>query len=176
MKVLCDIDVSIADACHRAYLVERANPDWETFLKPELVILDKPVPGAQRGIEFLRNIADDFIFLTGRNEGLRECTKEWLKVHFNFKATKKNLLMRPVGNMLKPTEYKVNQIIKMLRKHEGCGNYCCDTSHKWLAIDDDKFMMEKYHELGMITLHAPECWKYMFPKFDNLPEEGYWRR
>ncbi len=174
MILILDIDGTLADAAHRSHHVDKANPDWDSFLLPELVILDTVVQDSQRGVRLLSAIADKVIFLTGRNERLRACTTKWLKTHFGVDCTKDNLIMRPIDNMEKPTEFK-GKALQTLK------DYYVELSEfgvmpKFMAIDDDPFMMKIYRGLGIIALHAPECWKTLFPDFDHLTNETTWRK
>ena len=161
MLIVCDIDQSIADNSHRVHLL----PNWDAFLSPEVVALDKPIPEAQLGISFLQQY-HEIIFLTGRNEGLRETTKEWLKKHFNIDTTPNNLLMRPTGSMELPTTFKRKELMRLVYKYP----------LPWLCIDDDSYMHPIYQEMGCISLLAPDCWNSLMPRFTNLPEESNWRR
>jgi hydroxymethylpyrimidine pyrophosphatase-like HAD family hydrolase len=167
MYVIIDIDGTLADNSHREGHINKNPKDWETFLKPELVAQDSVLPGAQRGIENLRNQKHELIFLTGRNEGLRLVTADWLQQHFGLVVNEEWLLMRPIGNMLKPTEYKREQIQRLVTT--------IDRSHGLVFVDDDPFMWPIYREYGL-CLKAPDCWQVLFPEAQNLPEETHWRK
>ena len=82
MYVVIDIDGTLANSAHRDHFLEKKPKDWEGFLKPELVAKDTVVPGAKRGLEQLRQVKSDLIFLTGRNELLRDTTSIWLSQNF----------------------------------------------------------------------------------------------
>lgn len=167
MNLILDIDGTLSDAEHRAHYVNKDIPDWQGFLQPNLVGLDTVIEGSQRGFEYLSKIATKVYFLTGRNESLREVTAKWL--HDNFKVNKLKhvrLIMRPLNDNRLPTTYKDEALVK-IKAH---------SPRVTIAIDDDKFMMKVYRDHGFIALHAPECWKTMFPDFDHLTNETAWRR
>ncbi len=176
LTVIFDIDGTLSSADHRAHYVECDNPDWESFLKPELVALDTVIEGSQRGFKHLAEIADEIIFLTGRNEGLREVTTMWLFNNFADLLPNGNhhlnIVMRPIGDNRIPSEYKTDALrgIENRLAAQGLG------ASTILAVDDDKWMMGVYRKLGYITLHAPDCWLTLFPDFDHLTNETTWRR
>jgi phosphoglycolate phosphatase-like HAD superfamily hydrolase len=177
-NIIFDIDGTLADASHRAHLIDTPTPNWAEFLKPELVLLDDPIPDAQRVFNKLmntHNVYGKVWFLTGRNESLREVTLKWLYDHFikNYSVNigPSNLIMRPIGNMDKPTVYKKAELVKLNNQ-----NPFKDMLHGCLAFDDDPYMQSVYMEFGMIPFKAPDCWGHMFKVDGELSEETYWRR
>ncbi len=172
MILILDIDGTLSDATHRSHYVDRAKPDWDGFLQPDLVLQDTPIQDSQRGVKLLSSIADQIIFLTGRNERLREVTTKWLKIHFGVTCNEANLLMRPIDNQEKPTEFKGAALQNLINEYKEPGH----NLPKFMAVDDDPFMMKVYRGLGIITMHAPEVWKYLFPDYDHLTNETTWRK
>lgn len=167
LNIILDIDGTLSDASHRSHFVDGDVKDWASFLQPHLVLQDTVIKGARRGHDHLVKIAKRVIFLTGRNESLRPVTTEWLQTHFGVNVVNEGLVMRPIGDNRVPTAFKH----EMLKEIE-----IWSPSDYTIAIDDDKFMMKIYRDLGYVVLHAPKCWKTMFPDFDHLTNETTWRR
>lgn len=165
MVIVLDIDGTISDGTHRAHHLEGEKPNWEKFLEPSLVEKDTPIAVAKRCIQNFVRLKYRIVFLTGRNESLRDTTTRWLLEHFDISVGFENLLMRPAGNLLKATEYKREQVINIRQ----------DYGPELLFIDDDKYMHKVYEEFG-IALHAPECWTTMFPDHGELAQETLWRK
>ncbi len=166
MLAIIDIDGTLADNTHRSHLVDGEQKDWDAFLQPALVRIDAVIPGTQRALKIMQSKNFEIVFLTGRNEGLRGATSEWLEEHFGIKITEKNLIMRPFGNMDKPTDFKRRELSKFVyRGHEN-----------WITFDDDTYMQPVYMEFNAIVLHAPDCWKTLFLDPQELPPETHWRK
>ncbi len=171
MLFLIDIDQCIANNAHRAHLVECPpdQQDWKAFLSPEMVAKDTPIDCARPAIDYLRTIChkyDDIKFITGRNEGLFEVTKEWLKKYFDFDVTVKNLLMRPINSVGRASE----------NKRALMNNLIYDYSHPWIAFDDDPYLSQVYRDFGTIWMKAPEIWPIFCRMPENLSEELAWRK
>ena len=172
MILILDVDGTLADASHRSHYVDGNVKDWGKFLQPHLVLQDTVIEGAHRGYHHLNRIATKTLFLTGRNEGLRETTTQWLGTHFEVACSPRNLIMRPIGDNRVPTVFK-HEALCTIEDSLFWGGFNSETI---MAIDDDKFMMKIYRDLGYITLFAPDCWKTMFPDFDHLTDETTWRK
>jgi predicted secreted acid phosphatase len=169
--VVLDIDGTIANNDHRAHYVDRKEgdptpKDWDGFLQPHLVAKDTIVRGAAKAIEHFTRLGYRLVFLTGRREELRKTTAFWLKERFDLDVTDDQLIMRPVGNMMKPTEYKREQIVNLR------GEFPKET---FLFVDDDQFMWSVYAEFG-IVLRAPECWDNIFPVSVEEEPSNIWRK
>lgn len=171
MLVICDIDGTIACSRHRAHFVERPTPDWESFLNPALVAQDPVIPGAYEGLRRLTAIGADIVFLTGRNEGLRQVTEQWLDLNLGADIAKSLLVMRPLTDKeSRASDYKRAALDK-LRRHAAYGH------RRWLAIDDDRYLWGVYASFGALVLKAPDCWSCLFPRSpETLPPEEAWRR
>lgn len=167
MFVIIDIDGTVADNAHRAHFVEGpGEKDWANFLRPDLVAKDTVIPGAKRGLEKIKALNYGIAFLTGRNEDLRDTTMTWLHHKLGVtELTDDRLFMRPAGNLLKATEYKREQILRIKQ----------DFGSSLLFIDDDRYMWPIYEEFGVV-LKAPDCWDTFFPQAPELEPESNWRR
>lgn len=165
MPIVIDIDGTLANNDHRSHFIEKQEPaDWTSFLRADLVAKDVPIEKTKRALQKLVELKSTIVFLTGRNEGLREVTKQWLFEHYDLDVKDEQLIMRPVGNMLNATQFKGEKIPEILR----------DFGSEAVFIDDDKYMHAVYERFG-IALKAPECWDVMFPEF-KLDPESYWRK
>ena len=168
LLLILDIDGTLSDNVHRAHLVECDKPDWEAFLKPELVAKDPPILDAVRCIRHFQNLGAEIVFLTGRREPLRDTTREWIFKYFDINATSITLFMRQSGNSDKPTVLK-NKIIQELIIPQY-------RDHTMIAIEDDPYMQQIYFQNGIIPLQAPGCWKTIFSFDKSLPAEEWLRR
>ena len=171
MLYLLDLDNTLADHTHRGHLIEEPNPDWQAFLHPDRVRLDSVIPSAVPHINELWNRGtNDCWFLTGRNEGLIEVTLDWIREHFDINVDNVHLIMRPVKNDMKPTEWKDHAMSHFLGFNPT--KYCT----KGIAFDDDLYMTQTYMKYGFLHLHAPNCWDILKTAGTDLPAESYWRK
>jgi len=95
MKVIFDIDGTIADCTHRLHLIEGKKKEWEKFFFA--CVDDKPIWNILALLDSLclaRN-SNDIIFCTSRPERTRKETSEWICRCTGFlHISKENLLMR----------------------------------------------------------------------------------
>lgn len=174
---IIDIDVTIADLSHREHFINRPRrqQDWKSFLHPWNVGRDRLQPGACEAIKKL--MASDYkvIFLTGRNSGLMEVTKTWIRnsigvdtyTYGEKEGRRALLIMRPEGNNEPATLFKGRQINKILKTLRPTIVF---------AFDDDPYMWPEYERRGFIVFRAPDCWQSMFPVPPKLPPETCWRK
>jgi len=177
-----DIDVTIANNTHRARILEAFCPIclfelgtneknnycsvcdrtvdrfvpsayWEEFSDPQLVAQDTPVSKAIAYMNKIRKYDNnDILFVTGRDESLREVTDWWLRNYFNIVETG-TLYMRSPGDEGIPApifkSHTINRIIK---------------EHKY-KIQEDIFMfyedeietLKEYQKMG-IVFKCPQAW------------------
>lgn len=171
MIVVLDIDGTLANNDHRAHLVDRkeddARPkDWQAFLAPHLVAKDVVIEGAQRALEHFQKLNYKIMFLTGRNESLRETTAQWIFEKLGITVNDDTLLMRGAGNMMTAAAYKREsaQTIKSQSPME-----------TFVFIDDDKYSWAGYSDIG-IVLRAPQCWETIFPLNTEAEPVDVWRK
>lgn len=169
LHIICDIDRTISNNDHRAYLVECDEPNWDAFLEPHLVAQDLPIKLAQDGLKFLLDIGAKVTFLTGRNESLREVTAEWIKKHFNIEVNDKNLLMRSLDDRSVPSKFKKEKLTNFIEETVNFNDIV-------VCFDDDIYALNMYNELGLIAFKAPGCWDSFHSVFLPLNKEGFWRR
>jgi hypothetical protein len=162
MILILDIDGTLADFSHRLKYLKKKNitqKDMDTFLNSENVKKDSSFLDAK---EVLPKLLGHFYatwFITGRQESLRECTREWLKKHYKLNVPNNRLIMRKNGELSTATEYKKKAL-------KGIFGDFLNTSNL-VFIDDDEYVLNLYSKYG-IALKAPDCWKILNHK---KPEE-----
>lgn len=81
MDVIYDIDGTLADASHRMHHI--VNPegkkDWGAFLSATAIAQDAPIPATWLTLAALARSGARVAFVTGRNEGVRKVTYDWLR-------------------------------------------------------------------------------------------------
>ena len=165
--IVLDIDQTVSNNDHRAHLVECATPDWPAFLAPELVIKDTLITGAKKGVNKLIKGNHKIVFLTGRNEGLRDVTKEWILKNLDIKVDHRTLLMRKLDDLRTPSAYKRSQLSRLY--------YDYGDPSQYIYIDDDLHCLKMAQEFGAVTLKAPECWGVLNVT-PTLEAEKFWKR
>ena len=168
MAYIIDIDQTIGNSDHRKHLIERPHPDWNAFLHPDLVRIDSVIEAAVPHVNRLWD-RENCWFLTGRNEGLRDVTLDWIREHFDINVDHVHLIMRPIDNDMKPTEWKDHALEYYL-------GYEPTSRQRGVAFDDDLYMTATYAKYGFLHLHAPSCWDTLKTASSDLPPEGYWRK
>ncbi len=166
MIIVIDIDGTVANNDHRAHHVDTDKPNWEEFLKPHLVAKDTLVPGAKKALEHFEALRYKIVFLTGRNEGLRPTTAQWIQDHLGIEVNDDTLIMRNAGNMLRASEYKREQAQALKSENP---------MEQFLFIDDDKYSWASYSDIGVV-LRAPECWDTIFPTTNEVEPADVWRK
>lgn len=156
MKIICDIDGTVADNSHREGFIQNGNKDWDKFYDPVLIAQDKPIEKAVRTIKHILAKTPnyyDFMYLTGRPERTREATREWL-LNNGILAS---LHMRSDVDKQPAVKFKENFVNKY--------------GFQMLFIDDDPRNEAMYWKYG-VPLHAPDCWdNFMIGKVDVWPKE-----
>lgn len=192
---IIDIDTTIANNDHRAELLQKhcvtcgsakthgirsfcntcqtqtddkiTQESWDTFLDPDLMALDTPVPEAQEAISQMRKHNMEFHFLTGRNESFREVTTEWLRRYFGFDEKRESLKMRPMTMMeTSSTIYKEHALKELIEERN-----LQDAS--FFFYEDDIWVFRMYAKYG-IVLQCPEAWKSFCPA--GQAGVGHWQR
>jgi len=108
--VLFDLDGTIVDNSERATLTK-----IQDYLDPVRLAVDPPMPTIVALLRKYATAADsEVVFLTGREEKLRDVTEVWLKGHHLSQFT---LYMRPNGLPIAiVSKYKANKTMKLLRE------------------------------------------------------------
>ena len=190
-----DIDTSIADNTERAKLLDKecmvcleklgpghrpkcpncgssdhkiSQTSWDAFLKPDVMRLDTPVPKAQDAIYKMRELGMEFHFITGRNEGLRPVTEEWLQEHFGWAPARESLYMRGEENSNTAASVYKERALKSLIKERGLQDA------RFIFMEDDTYVFRMYQQYG-IVIRCPEGWDHWMPAVAS-GHEPIWRR
>ena len=171
MIIVLDIDGTLANNDHRAHHVDRAEDDarpkdWQAFLAPHLVAKDVVIEGAMKALEHFQLLKYKIMFLTGRNESLRDVTTQWIFEKLGIEVNDDTLLMRGTGNMMTAAAYK-RESAQSLRSQ-----FPVET---FVFIDDDKYSWQGYADIGVV-LKAPECWAVIFPSTTEAEPVDVWRK
>lgn len=144
------------EGCDMSY----TQSSFDQFLKPELILQDTPY---EKGIRFITKLLDQgvyVVFLTGRNEGLRSVTEQWLREHLPLPKYM-NVLMRPQGDSRPASQVKEGLFLThVLSRYPG----------DFVFIDDDLHVLKMFSDYGTV-LRAPHCWDVLMPDFPETPEK-----
>jgi|ERR1700722_954582 len=137
MKIIVDIDGTIADCRHRIHLVKDGRKEWKKFF--DLMHEDLPIQPVIRLVNAMFNANSDILYVTGRPEEYRAATTNWFQdntVHCN------DILMRKTG------DFRPDYIIKeeILFQQQGIGFW------PDLVIDDNQVVVDMWRKHGIITL------------------------
>lgn len=115
--VVVDIDGTVADCEHRRRSsMVNGKLDWSKFLDPFNVGKDTPIIST---MEMVKPYAEthDIVFVSARDESLRDVTEEWLDIHLIPGIRKyQRLIMRPAGDHRDDTIVKKEILDKYLEK------------------------------------------------------------
>ena len=77
MNIIFDVDGTLMDIEHRRHFVNNGNSDWESFLDPKIMALDKPNwPVVNVALMMNATVANRVIIVSARNERHREVTEQ----------------------------------------------------------------------------------------------------
>lgn len=151
--MLIDIDGTLADASHRMHLLPPTNSDeeqWQRFMDPGLVDLDKPIGETWRVIGAAAKYGPyKPVVTTARQARLREVTERWLnrwsavfECGSTFKAAP--LLMRNNDDLRPGLEVKRSHLIALM----------ADGHRVKVAFDDRDDVTEMYRSHGIRVFHV----------------------
>ncbi len=141
---------------------------WDTFLRPDLVALDEPVRKAVEAIRRMRKHDMEFHFITGRNEGLREVTEEWLRQYVGWESGREQLIMRGATEKNTPASVYKEKALQRLIKDQGLEDAA------FIFFEDDEWVFRMYAKYG-ICVKCPEGWDSFCP-VPELSTEKVWNR
>jgi len=99
MKIVFDIDGTLADLSHRLHYIQPAEgeeKDWDGFFAA--CMDDAPIPHVIQTLKDLSEMGHPVEFWTGRSEAVREETIQWLMKHLRWPSFAIKLKMRPIGD------------------------------------------------------------------------------
>ena len=118
MRVVFDLDGTLADDEHRQHYLEQTPKDWDRYFA--LCGDDKPIWPAIGVLKSLHKSGHLIEIWTGRTAGVRIQTRDWLERYrvFGWHGSLFPLLMRPIGDYTQDIELKgrwLNQARKQNR-------------------------------------------------------------
>lgn len=145
--IVFDIDGCLADDSHRAHF--RDAKKWDEYFAAAKD--DKPIYGLVSNLMMQSNIhcMASSIFLTTRNESIREITANWLDrnfacCYFEDLMSSDHMIMRGARDFRPANVIKREEMLKLMDQYE----VIC-------AIDDDPETCKVYQDLGLPTLFIP---------------------
>lgn len=193
---IIDIDTTIANNDHRAILLEKQcktceipmapahrsacdqcggtdhhipQGHWDKFLQPDLILQDGLQPHALEVIENMRAHNWRIVFLTGRNESLRDVTERWLNKNVERWPQQEPCLMRPKTDESVPASVMKERIFLDWRDKQGLKNY------PFMFFEDDKYVISMWQKYG-IVFFCPAAWEHMNAQGLERTVEPAWNR
>lgn len=137
-----------------SFKVEQAS--WDKFLDPELVSRDTHYENAVEFVKNLRFAGAPIVYITGRQQKLRDVTEAWLSEHVE-RVTSEPLYTRlPEQYDLQASVYK-EEALKQCIEENGFGD-CC-----FMFFEDDPFVFSMYSKYGTVV-KCPEVWDFFCPE------------
>lgn len=145
--IIFDVDGVLADSSGREqkYLIgkEKEEVNWDLFYKD--ADKDKPIlSGILTARALFYHGKYELIFLTGRNESVKEKTLDWLSYNLMLDKSVINLIMRPDENNDNNSKFK-----ETIGKKLGFENIV-------LAFDDNKKTVDMWRSHGVKCFHTDE--------------------
>lgn len=145
--IICDIDNTILDITHRFHYLNGDKTDWDAFLSEDAIRKDKPMWNTITVVGCLGKFYP-IIFVTGRNEGVREITLDQIHSAFTMSPLLNGfeLYMRTDGDWRQDIEIKKELYTKYVEP-----NY-----NIIAAFDDKSSVVDLWRSLGITTYHTGE--------------------
>jgi len=144
MKIIIDIDGTLACGLHREHLINSKPANWTAYFK--LCHLDSPIkPVVQLVKDLMYHGGNQVRFVSGRSDECREATVTWLAKHLGFpeKYIDERLFMRKAG------DYTPDDIMKeKILKEE----FIAKDWHPDLAIDDRQKVVNMWRRNEIVCL------------------------
>lgn len=138
--IICDIDGTIANIGHRMKYWRQSPRDYHSFYKD--LESDSPIINIIEAVNVLSN-AYHVIYLTGRHEGVRRKTIQWLERN-NLPAGK--LIMKPDTCFDSDVEFKRSAYFSQISK----------TNEIILVFEDRIKCVNMWREIGLTCLQVAE--------------------
>ncbi|MEW5692839.1 MAG: HAD family acid phosphatase [Candidatus Hydrogenedentota bacterium] len=143
--IIVNIDDTIADTQHRLKRNPDGSFDWDYYDTPELIEKDPPIKYSKE-ILFKLSLRHPLVFLSSRQEKLRDVTIKWLNKNGFSKWVK--LYMRSNGDKRTRLHYK-SDIFKKIIEH---------SRESINLFDDQEELEDECKRFGIYFFKAPECW------------------
>ena len=130
------------------------NESWKDFNRLDLMAMDTPIVGAQKGIKALESQGYPVHYMTARGDAEREVTIEWLTRYFGFNADTQSLITRlPKDEGAKSHLFKEAAIERLKLDLE-------EEYPSFVFLDDKASNLAMFAKYGL-TFKAPEFWQTM---------------
>ena len=97
MRIVFDIDGTLADASHRLHYIQSYPKNWDAFFWA--CVDDTPItPVVLLARTLLRDGYHNVAFWTGRDDMVEHPTRRWLAHHLGYSADREELRMRSHGD------------------------------------------------------------------------------
>lgn len=145
MRVVFDLDGTLADVSHRLHHIKDGRRDWESFHSD--CPRDTPIWQTIQTLHALScQTGVEIAIWTGRDEAVREETLEWLRGHIGDDCAGFDIRMRPVG------DYTEDHLLK-----ERWFNQAMQYGWKVdLAFDDRGRVCEMWRRNGVLCYQVAE--------------------
>jgi hypothetical protein len=171
----CMVCLAPVEVGHRSFCANCGSTDskikqssWDSFLQPDVVKNDTPVPKAQDAIYKMRELGMEFHFITGRNYTLRPITEEWLQEHFGWDSNKEALIMRGEEDEgVASSVYKERALMTLIKDRDL-------KNARFIFMEDDPYVFRMYQQYG-IVIRCPEGWEHWLPDVE-LGCEPTWKQ
>jgi FMN phosphatase YigB (HAD superfamily) len=122
--VIFDIDGTLANNDHRKHFVEpsgawdpttKFKKDWDSFLSAEQITKDTPFPHVVDIAEAFACKEHEILFVTGREERVRDATRIWLHTHVTDRWNQWSFLSTYIDEQLymrKTGDYRPDHVVK----------------------------------------------------------------
>ncbi|RBM07353.1 hypothetical protein [Streptomyces sp. PT12] len=132
-----DLDGTLTDTRHRLRFLERAPRDWDAFFA---AAADDPPLARGVALAVEHAATSDLAYVTGRPEGLRGATRDWLGAHG---LPPGELLMRRDGDR-RPARVTKPELLRRLARGREVA----------VVVDDDVLVCDAYRRAGFRVVHA----------------------
>jgi phosphoglycolate phosphatase-like HAD superfamily hydrolase len=143
MKVIVDIDGTIAKVGDRLKYLQQEKKDWDAFY--EHCDEDEPIDDMCQLVADLFVLGHEIVFCTGRRESVRQKTLSWLRQNV-IEVFDNELLMRKDGDYRPDTEVKPE-----LLANAGIG-----PEDVYFVLEDRDSVVAKLRSLGFRVLQVNE--------------------
>ena len=151
MVPVVDIDGVVADVRHRLHHVTGRPKDWRSFFAAAAD--DGLLPEGEHTVRALAEVYD-VVYLSGRPEGLRRVTEDWLTRH---DLPQGELMLRPSGDYRPSSIYKVEALRTIAA-----------TRTVVVLVDDDPRVLDAARTAGFDVL--PATWMGEHPALRDAQE------
>lgn len=145
--IICDVDNTIIDITHRYHLLKGKETDWNAFLDENLIRKDHAIKDVIDIIRALKYSGYAILFVTGRNSGIEQITREQIETYCGFDNCDYQLFMRPDEDRETPDADVKLEIYK---------NYIEPHYEVVMAFDDRQVIVDLWRSLGITTSHVGE--------------------